>query len=255
MGLPIVSPPTVIFPRSTTKGTWEYTFPPHNNNTGNLYGEAILDADAHYSIDVPCESLQEKQIFIYAIEGIWAGAVPPNLSIWLEVSPFAPVPSTGLTEAVPAVPWPFIGPWPWQSRPALFNGLGDINGDGVVDFVDLVDLWQHIAAGTTGDYTIEQRRRADINCDGVIDIADRDAGNAYIETGTIITALATEFNLPYTMVGVPTIIVPDLQVSRTHGINLPVTLDCQYLRVGIQAAAVVADAWWTVRAVFTAKTP
>ncbi len=63
--------------------------------------ETIDDLVEHTSIDIPVEHLQEKQVYIVAIEVALAPAsVPGNLWCWIELSPVASVTSTAYWAAI-----------------------------------------------------------------------------------------------------------------------------------------------------------
>jgi len=81
---PIIQVPSIILPQSWSLGTET---------------ETVDDNAEHTSIDIPVEYLQEKTIYIYAVEVVVAGT-PGNLQCWVELSPVASSVSTSYWSAI-----------------------------------------------------------------------------------------------------------------------------------------------------------
>ena len=191
--------------------------------------ESIADAVVHYSRQVDVTVLQEKQILLFAQE-IGAGA--PVLQYWVELA------DDLVPEAVPG-----------RGRPAPPSGLGDINQDGYVNWTDF-QLAATLFGGLTG--TSEQRRRADVNADGVIDILDLTAISLYI--GGNIDFFAADAAWPsYVRLGVVQTIAPSGVTNTRHSVPVPWTVHSRYARLAVQTPVIVANTSWRIRAVFSGK--
>lgn len=189
----------------------------------------LNDTNPHFSYDFRSMIYQEKVFHITAREI----SAPGNLSVWVELS----------TERVGGK---IVG----NKREAPPDGLGDVNGDGWVDSTDVGLIQQHLA--TLIILTSEQRRRADVDGNGVINIVDVLMVSYYI-LGRIDIFPASALVLRPARLGDVTVIVATGVIGTVQTLRIPFTVTSNYCRVGVSAVAVSATSFWEVLVAIEAK--